>query len=197
MTTPDRNTEIVNEMVDRLRKLQGSGEYVPLARRVTAGPGLAGGGTLTGDITISATPELVSLLQAVADAGGADAMVTRAYVDDHIAPLARRDHIAARVIYRDFTVGDAPLTQVSAPALRVDEACTLARVSVSVGAPGTQPVTVTVDGTTITVPAGSSQSTQARTGAKRAGDTIRVVVAATDASGIVVSVRLEEPGVTS
>lgn len=53
-------TQIVNQMVARLRELQGSGEYVPLARRVNAGPGLTGGGELSENVTVRLSEETLA-----------------------------------------------------------------------------------------------------------------------------------------
>lgn len=56
-------TQIVNEMIARLRALQGSGEYVPLARRVNAGAGLSGGGELSENVTVSLSAETRAEIQ--------------------------------------------------------------------------------------------------------------------------------------
>lgn len=197
MTSPDQSTDIVDEMIDRLRILQGSGEYVPLGRRVTAGVGLAGAGTLVNDITISLSPEALAAIEKVTELGDTAALATDAEVEAALAPYARRDQVAPMAVYRDFSVLEPPASQVTAPPLRIDADCQAVRVSVSVGTPGTRAVTATVNGQTITVAAGGSQGTRDLALTFRAGDVLRVTVASTDAAGIVVSVRLEEPGVTS
>lgn len=67
MTTPTlpTSTQIVNEMITRLRELQGSGEYVPLARTVAAGAGLTGGGSLEANVSLALTAENLDLLNRV------------------------------------------------------------------------------------------------------------------------------------
>ena len=66
MTTPTGTSEqIVNEMIARLRVLQGSGEYVPLTRNVAAGDGLVGGGSLEADVSIALSPEALAILEEV------------------------------------------------------------------------------------------------------------------------------------
>ncbi|MFC3848899.1 hypothetical protein ACFORJ_01780 [Corynebacterium hansenii] len=197
MSTPERATEIVDEMVDRLRVLQGSGEFVPLGRRVIAGTGLAGGGTLVNDITVSLSPDATTAIEKLTALGDTAHLATDEEVTAAIAPLARRDQVAPRIVYRDFSVLDPPASQITAPPLRIDADCQAASVSVSVGTPGTRSVTATVGGQTITVAPGGSQGTKALALAFRAGDVLRLTVGSTDAAGIVVSVRLEEPGVTS
>lgn len=197
MTSPDRPTEIVTEMIDRLRDLQGSGEYVPLGRRITAGVGLAGAGTLVNDITISLSPDALAAIDKITALGDTAALATDAEVAEAVAPLARREDVAPRVVYRDFSVLEPPASQVTAPPLRIDAECHAVRVSVSIGTPGTRPVKATVNGQTITVAAGGSQGTRDLALTFRDGDVLRLTVASTDAAGIVVSVRLEEPGVTT
>lgn len=58
-------TEIVNAMIARLRELQGTGEYVPLARKVTAGAGLEGGGALGGDVSLALTKPVLDAVSKV------------------------------------------------------------------------------------------------------------------------------------
>lgn len=195
MSDSDRSREIVEEMIRRLRELQGSGEFPPLGRKIIAGEGLAGGGTLEADVTLSLSPAAAEIVDAVEDAGGVPDLVTEEELRAAVAPLAVRSAVAPRVVYRDFTVVDPPSAPVSSPPLRVDAACTLTRVSVSVGSPGTRPVAVTVNGRAVTVPRGAGQATAEAKVALRPGETLRAEVSATDAAGIVVSARLEEPGV--
>lgn len=53
MTAPITPGQIVQDMIVRLRELQGTGEYVPLTQQVIAGAGLAGGGPLSSNVTLS------------------------------------------------------------------------------------------------------------------------------------------------
>ena len=68
MTTPTTPSAIVQEMIDQLRLLQGSGEYVPLGRTVTAGTGLTGGGPLTADVTLALGQPERAAIQKIQDA---------------------------------------------------------------------------------------------------------------------------------
>lgn len=63
--TPPSSTAIVNEMITKLRELQGSGEYVPLTRNVAAGAGLTGGGSLLNNVTIALNTDSLALLDKV------------------------------------------------------------------------------------------------------------------------------------
>ncbi|MDO5730768.1 hypothetical protein [Corynebacterium sphenisci] len=195
MTT--RDDQIVQEMIDRLRELQGSGEYVPLGRRVIAGEGLAGGGPLTADVTLSLSAAVTELLQAIDEMGGTSALTTEAELAAAVAPLAPREKVRPRVYYRDFTLMDPPSAAVTSPPIRIDGGCNLRAISVTVGTPGTKPVQVTVGTETVTVARGGSQGNIWVWVGHQAGDLVRVKVGATDAAEIVVSLRFEDAGVSS
>ena len=191
MTT--ENNPIVDEMIARLRALQGSGEYPPLTRQVLAGEGLEGGGTLADDVTLRLPADTVALLARLGLLD-VDDLVTTGDMTEALAGLLRAEHVAPRVFYRDFTVQAAPLAQVAAPLIRADAPLTLTRVTVVVGTVGTQQVRVTVAGQVVTVPAGSESASVSMSVARAAGQTIAVTVGATDAANIVVSLRCEEAG---
>ena len=115
---------------------------------------------------------------------------------DETARIAMaEDFIAEDLTARGFTLMEPPAASITTPPVRIDKQCRIARISCTVGTPGTQAVRATVDGTTITVGAGSSQGTVSTNITKQAGNVIRVTIGATDAAGIVVSLRIEEPGV--
>ena len=185
------STEIVNEMISRLRELQGSGEYPPLARKIEAGPGLSGGGTLENDVRLDLAVEHRQLLAALAEIG-ADEIVTKTDAADFVTSEQLEAAAKPRVFYRDFTVGQAPLQAVTSPPVRVDEAAAIKRISVTVGTPGSQAVDVTVAGETVRVNAGVESASKAVNIQRQAGNTVEVSVGATSASGIVVSLRFEE-----
>lgn len=74
MTSPDQNApqdnraaETVDQLIVRLRELQGSGEYPPLSRKVNAGDGLEGGGSLEQDVTLRLPASTVQLLGKLSD----------------------------------------------------------------------------------------------------------------------------------
>lgn len=190
MTNPN-STEIVDEMILRLRDLQGSGEFPPLTRQITAGEGLEGGGTLEDDIEIRLPAATVQLLADLLDID-LEQLVDDPGLTAALAAYVTKEALPRRVVVRDFTVTDPPLATVSAPPIRVDENSTITRITVVVGWPGSQSVTATVAGETITVSAGSESATRVVSVPRTAGQIIPVSVAATSASGIVVSVRLEE-----
>lgn len=184
-------TEIVNEMISRLRELQGSGEYPPLGRKIEAGPGLAGGGTLEQDVRLDLAVEHRELLAALAEIGASE-IVTKTDAADFVTSEQLAAAAKPRVFYRDFTVGQAPLQAVTSPPVRVDAAATITRISVTVGTPGSEPVNVTVAGETVRVNAGVESATKEVSITRAVGNTVAVSVGETNASGIVVSLRFEE-----
>ena len=196
MTSPTNpsSSEIVNEMIARLRVLQGSGEFPPLTRRISGGGGLTGGGTLEADRTITLTAENQNLLTALKGLGDLSSLATDAEVTQKLAPYALKTNVAPRVYYREFSVMDAPARDVTAPPIRADNACTIKAVSVVAQTPGTLAVTVTVNGRVVTLAAGVENTTLPTNIAVAKNGTFSVKVAATDAAGIVVSLRCEEPG---
>lgn len=190
MTT--ENNLIVDEMIARLRALQGSGEFPPLTRSILAGDGLEGGGTLEADRTLAldaATRQLLAELEARGDLSG---LATTDEVAGALENYVLKSDERPLVVYRDFTVTDPPPSTVTAPPLRIDVPSVLERVVVTVGTPSGQPVTVKVAGRTITVPAGNESGTIAPGQTLIAETLLRLSVEATTAAGIVVSLRIRE-----
>lgn len=190
MTT--ENDLIVDEMIARLRALQGSGEFPPLTRSILAGEGLEGGGTLEDDRTLAIDAATRQLLAELEARGDLDALATTDEVADALQSYVRSDDAKPIVSYRDFTVTDPPATTVNAPPLRIDVPSVLERVSVTVGTPSAQQVNVTVAGQSVTVPAGNESVSVALGQTLGAETLLRLQVAATSASGIVVSLRIRE-----
>lgn len=189
----DRNL-IVDEMITRLRALQGSGEFPPLTRMITAGDGLEGGGDLSTDITVSLDAAILTLVAELADMD-LGSLVNDSDLSTAVEDLLTATDIAPRVFYRDFTVSDSPIATITAPPIRADNPCTITRITMVVAAPGMQQVQATVAGQVITAAAGAESTTTVVAVNRTAGQTIPVSVAPTDAAGIVVSVRCEEAGV--
>lgn len=179
--------QVVADMVSRLREVQGSGEFPPLTRAVTAGAGLEGGGTLEADRELSLSQANRDLLAALAAKG-----VGNLAVKGDLASFITSAALKPRVYYREFTVGDAPLAPVTAPPIRVDKPATLTQVTVVVGAPAATPTVVTVAGVKVTVQASGEYATSTTAVKFSAGQPISLRVDATSAARIVVSLRFEE-----
>lgn len=200
MTTPDnygeRSEQIVSEMITRLRELQGSGEYPPLSRRISVGEGLTGGGTLENDITIGLEAEAAQLLQDLGERGDLTQLVTGAQLSEALDAYLRTEDVRDNVVYRDFTITDAPASTVVSPPLRVDADAVVERVTVSIAQPTTDDVRVTVRAAThsqaVVVDGGVESNTWPLAFAVDPGATISVEVESTSAAGIVVSLRVRE-----
>ena len=188
MTTPQ--DQIVDEMIVRLRELQGSGEVPPLTRQIQAGDGLKGGGTLAEDMTLSLSDEVAALVQVLRERPPAS-LVTATELTEELTEYASVA-AAKQVSYRDFTVTDAPVSTVVSPPLRLDVASVVERVTVTVGTPSNQAVVATVGSKSVTVPAGTESVSETAAVTVGAGGRLTVSVAATSASRIVVSLRVRE-----
>lgn len=110
-------TQIVNEMIARLRALQGSGEYVPLARRVNAGAGLSGGGELSENVTVSLSAE------------------TRAEIQDRVTRgdwenLSQYTQQREQAIQAGFNAVRESITEATSGAIRQVEGQSPVRISV-------------------------------------------------------------------
>lgn len=202
MTTPETNNErserIVDEMITRLRELQGSGEYPPLNRKVEAGAGLQGGGTLEADMVLALGEDEQALLQALEARGDLAGLATTEEVAEALQGYVLAEDVAAQVTYRDFTVTDPPLADVVSPPLRMDVASVVERVTVTVGAPSDEAVRVVLVAgarrVEVEVPA-ATESVSATPGlAVGEGGLLQVEVAATTAARVVVSLRVRESG---
>ena len=110
-------TQIVNEMIARLRALQGSGEYVPLARRVNAGAGLSGGGELSENVTVSLSAETRAEIQD---------RVTRGDWENLNQYTQRRE----QAIQAGFVAVQESITEATSGAIRQVEGQSPVRISV-------------------------------------------------------------------
>ena len=97
--------KIIQDMLEQLRLAQGSGEYVPLPRRITAGEGLAGGGDLTEDRTLSLSQQAQDAIQAVLEADWMDRNAASASVEAGKIPV--RDDLGNLQTGPPVQAGDA------------------------------------------------------------------------------------------
>lgn len=200
MTTPEnygeRSEQIVSEMITRLRELQGSGEYPPLTRKISAGEGLKGGGTLEENMTLSLDDDVAQLLSDLQKRGDLTQLVTDGQLADALSVYLRTEDARANVVYRDFTISDAPASTVVSPPLRVDAESVVERVTVSIAQPTTDDVRVTVRAAThsqsVVVDGGVESRSWPLAFTVDVDATLSVEVESTSAAGIVVSLRVRE-----
>lgn len=193
MTSPTpQQTQTVEMMIQRLRELQGIDENIPMTRRIIAGQGLTGGGTLENDVTINLADELRQTITELQAVGAISSLVTEEELASILSAYVKTVDHKPVAISHDFTVMEAPSDTITAPLVIVDAPSTITRVNITAASTGSLPVKITVDGTPFTLSAGSASKSFTTSISKNAGSTIALHVEATDAAGILVSLRLEE-----
>lgn len=193
MTSPTpQQTQTVEMMIQRLRELQGIDENIPMTRRIIAGQGLTGGGTLERDVTIDLSQEIRQTISDLQTVGAISSLVTEEELTSILSAYVKTVDHKPVAISHDFTVMEAPSDTIIAPLVMVNAASTITRVNVTSTVAGSLPVKVTVDGKPFTLSAGSMAKSFSTSITKSSGSTIALRVEATDAAGILVSLRLEE-----
>ena len=188
---------IVETMIARLRELQATGESEIIGRRIVAGAGLAGGGTLAEDVTIGlsqASQDAVSRAdRSVSDASLAETLEAYVTAEDHASLMAdylpRAD--ASRVIVLPFSHPGTVAGTVTAPPILPTGPGTIESVSVAVAEAGAE-LTVTVAGRPFVVPAGQTSRSFTHGGPVTTSTPLALSLASTGARGVTVSVRIRE-----
>ena len=200
MTEPTINPEseaIVDALLQRLRALQATGESEVVNRRITAGAGLTGGGTLTDDLQISLSqPVLDSLARAdrsVSDTALQEALAGYASeqaVADLMADYVRRSD-GYRIAVLPFTHPGYLTGTVDAPPLIMAASGVIESVAIGLSEPGAD-LTVTVAGRASQLRAGQTSLVVEHGGPVTAGGALRLSLQSTGARGITVAVRVRE-----
>lgn len=190
------NSETVEAMVQRLQELNALGMGQFLARKIIAGNGLAGGGDLSEDRTISLAQGALESL-AKADAAVDDAALQEAllaYLTKEQASATYATKADARQVYvLPFTHPGTVNGSVTSPQIVLPQAATLTAVTVAVDAPGDEVTVNVIGGATaaVTVPAGGS--TKVTTGLDVAvSGPVRVRIDSTAAKGVTTLLRFRE-----
>lgn len=187
MDTTSRHQDIVEEMIARLRKLQGSGEYVPLARKIQAGSGLSGGGPLDQDVAVSVDARWLKVLERAEKAGDIASTSDLDSVREEIT-----GGFPPHIFYRDFTIIESPSHDTAIPKIYADNDCTITSIRISATRPGSQPISAQINSATYKVKAGQEWAAYSTSITVKKNESIKVSIGQTDASGIVVSLRFEE-----
>lgn len=187
----------VDALVARLRELQATGESEVIGRRITAGPGLEGGGTLADDVTIGlsqASQDAISRAdRSVSDSSLAETLQQYVTAEDHASLMAdylpRAD--AYRVIVLPFSHPGTVAGRVDAPPILPTGAGTIESVSVALVEAGAE-LTVTVAGRPFVVPAGQTSGSFTHGGPVTTSTPLQLSLTSTGARGVTVSVRIRE-----
>ena len=189
--------QIVETMIARLREMQATGESEVIGRRIVAGAGLAGGGTLAEDVTIGlsqASQNAISRAdRSVSDASLAETLEGYVTAEDHVAALGdylpRAD--AYRVIVLPFSHPGTVTGTVTAPPILPTGPGTIESVSVAVAEPGAE-LTVVVAGRSFVVPAGQKARSFTHGGPVTTSTPLSLSLVSTGVRGVTVSVRVRE-----
>ena len=189
--------QIVETMIARLREMQATGESEVVGRRIVAGEGLAGGGTLAEDVTIGLSQASLNAVaradRSVSDASLAETLEAYVTAEDHAALMAdylpRAD--AARVIVLPFSHPGTVTGTVTAPPILPTGPGTIEAVSVALAEAGAE-LTVTVAGRPFVVPAGQTAGSFTHGGPVTTSTPLSLSLASTGARGVTVSVRIRE-----
>lgn len=189
--------QIVETMIARLREMQATGESEVIGRRIVAGLGLAGGGTLAEDVTIGLSQESLNAVaradRSVSDSSLAETLERYVTAEEHAAfmsdYLPRAD--AHRVIVLPFSHPGTVTGTVTAPPILPTGPGTIESVSVAVAEPGAE-LTVTVAGRPLVVPAGQAARSFTHGGPVTTSTPLSLSLASAGVRGITVSVRIRE-----
>ena len=188
---------IVEAMIARLRELQATGESEVVGRRIVAGAGLAGGGTLADDVTIGLSQASLNAVaradRSVSDASLAETLEGYVTAEDHVAALGdylpRAD--AYRVIVLPFSHPGTVTGTVTAPPILPTGPGAIESVSVAVAEPGAE-LTVVVAGRSFVVPAGQKARSFTHGGPVTTSTPLSLSLVSTGVRGVTVSVRIRE-----
>ena len=194
--TPDHQA-IVDALVARLRELQATGESELIGRRITAGPGLAGGGTLADDVTLglsqSALDNLARAERSVSEAALNERLVgyvSEQAVADMLAEYVRRQD-GYRIAMLPFSHPGTVAGTVDAPPVLATAPGVIESIGVAVAEAGAD-LTVTVAGRAYVLPAGQTGRVFDHGGPVTKGGPISLSLASTGVRGVTVAVRIRE-----
>lgn len=183
---------IVGEMIDRLRDLQGIAEGVPPLRRVSAGAGLTGGGTLANDVTLALDGEMLAAVRALVSRGGAASLVTDKELGEALAGYVAAGDVVPHIVSHDFSVVGSPSERIVSAPLVFTKPGVLRNVVISCREPGARQVTVTFNGEQFVLMAGQQYVVLNSSRQVQTSRAYPLTVNATDAADILVSLRIEE-----
>ena len=198
MTNPIPDYQaIVDALVARLRELQATGESEVIGRRITAGEGLTGGGTLADDVTLGLSQSALDNLARAERSVSEEALnerlagyVSEQAVADMLAEYVRRQD-GYRVAMLPFSHPGTVAGTVAAPPVLATGPGVIESIGVAVAEAGAD-LTVTVAGRSFVLPAGQTGRVFEHGGPVTAGGPISLSLASTGVRGVTVAVRIRE-----
>lgn len=188
---------VVDALVARLRELQATGESEVINRRIVAGRGLVGGGTLTDDVTLGlsqATQDAVSRAErSVSTDELAEALADYVTAADYAGALGDylRRADAYRALSLPFSHPGVVSGTVDAPPVLPTGPGIIERVSVAVAEPGPD-VSVTVAGRRFVLAGGRASGVFEHGGPATTSTPISLSISSAGARGVTVLLRIRE-----
>lgn len=189
--------QTVETMIARLRELQATGESEVVGRRIVAGEGLAGGGTLAEDVTIRLAQTVLNNLARAERSVSVSALEER--LSGYITEQQQADALAGylrradgyRIVSLPFSHPGHVTGKVTAPPLVMGRGGTIESVTVGAAESGAD-LTVTVAGRTFTLPAGQVSMVASHGGPVTNGGALTLSLQSTGIRGVTVLVRVRE-----
>lgn len=189
--------QIVETMIARLREMQATGESEIIGRRIVAGEGLAGGGTLADDVTIRLAQTVLDNLARAERSVSVSALEER--LSGYITEQQQADALAGylrradgyRIVSLPFSHPGHVTGKVTAPPLVMGRGGTIESVTVGAAETGAD-LTVTVAGRAVTLRAGQVSIVAAHGGPVTAGGALTLSLQSTGIRGVTVLVRVRE-----
>lgn len=189
--------QIVETMITRLREMQATGEPELTGRRITAGPGLAGGGTLADDVTLGLSQSSLDNLSRAERSVSEEALNDRlaGYISEQEAAYLLSDYVRRQDGYRvamlPFSHPGTVAGTVTAPPVLATGPGVIESIGVSVAEPGAD-LTVTVAGRSRVLPAGQTGQVFEHGGPVTKGGPISLSLASSGVRGVTVNIRIRE-----
>lgn len=189
--------QTVETMIARLRELQATGESEVVGRRIVAGEGLAGGGTLADDVTIRLSQNVLDNLARAERSVSVSALEER--LSGYITEQQQADALAGylrradgyRIVSLPFSHPGYVTGTVTAPPLVMGRGGVIESVTVGAAESGAD-LTVTVAGRTFTLPAGQVSMVASHGGPVTNGGALTLSLQSTGIRGVTVLVRVRE-----
>lgn len=179
------NSATIEGMVERLRQLRALSEQQMLSTEIIAGEGLAGGGSLSEDVTLSLAQQVIDVVESAVSSDDLDAAFDT---------LSNRfdDYVKAKdvehVIAVPFTHAGAVNGSLESPSLGMPEGSVVTAVYVTLGRAGGQVRVRVNDDSTATATVSSGSTTGRAEGLSKSVSSLSVSIVGDLTGGITVNV---------
>lgn len=185
------NSATIEGMVERLRQLRALSEQQMLSTEIIAGEGLAGGGSLSEDVTLSLAQQVIDVVESAVSSDDLDAALDT---------LSNRfdDYVKAKdvehVIAVPFTHAGAVNGSLESPSLGMPEGSVVTAVYVTLGRAGGQVRVRVNNDTTATATVAPGSTTGRAEGLSKSVSSLSVSIVGDLTGGITVNVIAKVKG---